>query len=122
MIELREICASYTTDCIATCAFGLQVNSLKNPNSAFRAAGRKSFDYSFKRGVEAISHFFIPRLAKLFRFKFYEETSSKFLKDAFLETLNERSKSGLKRNDFVDLLLELRNAETDTTETDSISE
>ncbi len=39
-IEIRELAARYTTDIIASVAFGLEVNTIDNPNAEFRRYGR----------------------------------------------------------------------------------
>lgn len=38
-IDIKDILARYTTDVIASCAFGVEANSLKDPNSEFRESG-----------------------------------------------------------------------------------
>lgn len=40
VIEVREIAACYTTDIIASVAFGVDINSVENPDTAFRRYGR----------------------------------------------------------------------------------
>lgn len=41
VIEVREIAACYTTDIIASVAFGVEINSIENPDTPFRRYGRK---------------------------------------------------------------------------------
>lgn len=41
VVEVREIAARYTTDIIASVAFGVEINTMDNPNTAFRRYGRK---------------------------------------------------------------------------------
>lgn len=40
-VEVRELAARYTTDIIASVAFGLDVNTIDNPDAEFRRFGRK---------------------------------------------------------------------------------
>jgi cytochrome P450 family 6 len=40
-VEVRDILARYNTDIIASVAFGLDCDSLKNPNAKFREVGKK---------------------------------------------------------------------------------
>lgn len=42
-IDIKEVIARYTTDGIGSCAFGLDCNTLKNPDSDFRKYGDKIF-------------------------------------------------------------------------------
>lgn len=38
--EIKELMARYATDVISSCAFGIDSNSLKNPDSDFRKNGK----------------------------------------------------------------------------------
>ncbi|XP_046422449.1 uncharacterized protein LOC124180747 [Neodiprion fabricii] len=113
VLELKEICAKYTTDVIGTCVYGLQVNSLANPNAEFRKYGRRMFDFTWKRGAELMAVFFIPGITNFFGSMLFEGESSNFMKKVFWETLTTRMQTGLKRNDLIDLLIELRNNQKD---------
>lgn len=42
-IDIKDLVARFATDVIGSCAFGLDINSLKNPNSDFRKYGDKIF-------------------------------------------------------------------------------
>ncbi|XP_043475349.1 cytochrome P450 6k1-like [Leptopilina heterotoma] len=107
-IEIREICAKFTTDLIGTTAYGLEVNSLNNPNAEFRKVGKRIFTYDIFRSLELNFIFIMPQLARLFDLRFFRGDGSAFLKKVFMETLNERERSGGKRKDLIDLLIELK--------------
>lgn len=67
--EMRDLMARYTTDIIASCAFGVQANSLKNPDSDFRREGRSMFEFTLWRAMEFTSFFFLPEIVPFFGFK-----------------------------------------------------
>lgn len=119
---MKEICSKYTTDVIASCAFGLQANCLKNPEAEFRKYGRRIVNFNYKRGFELMTHFFIPNLARFRGTSFLEGISSDFMRKVFRATLNERLKSGLKRNDLIDLLIELKTNQDANDDPDGYSE
>lgn len=67
--DVKEICTRYTIDVIASCAYGLDANSLKYPNGDFVTYGKKIFDFKLFRALEFFAVFFVPEVVSLFRFK-----------------------------------------------------
>lgn len=108
-IEIKEVCAKFTTDMIAMTAYGLRANSLNNPNAEFRKNGEKIFRLTFYRSIEWNTRTFAPHLMGLLGFTFFTKDVSVFLRDTLWSTIIEREQSGQKRNDLVDLLIELKN-------------
>ncbi|CAD6240455.1 GSCOCT00014160001.2-RA-CDS, partial [Cotesia congregata] len=115
-VEVKDLSAKFTTDMIATTAFGVRANCLNDPNAAFREAGRRVFATSLYRNFELTSLFFAPQLAKPLGLKFIPSNASKFLRDTLWGVILERERSNYKRGDLIDLLVELRkaNAESST--------
>lgn len=104
---MKDLCANFTTDLIGTTAFGVNLNSLKDPNSDFRENGRLVFDYNLKRAFEFFSIFFFPNLNKYFSVKFFGKATDYF-RNSFWSVINQRIESNVKRNDLIDCLIELR--------------
>ncbi|KYN40636.1 Cytochrome P450 6k1 [Trachymyrmex septentrionalis] len=112
-IEVRELTAKFATDIIGSTAYGLDVNSFKDPNAEFRKYGKMIFQYDTYRAFEMLAIFFLPTLVRLTRIKMFGKEPTDFMRKVFWETLTQRMKSGLKRNDLVDILLELKNNNND---------
>lgn len=106
-VEIKDILARYTTDVIGTCAFGIECNSLKDPQAEFRVMGKKVFDTPrsgiFKRIFMATSR----DLAKKLKLKRYHDDVSEFFMKVVREAINLRKDHGVQRNDFMDLLIQL---------------
>lgn len=107
-IQVTEICAAFMTDLIGTTAYGMRFNSLSNPNADFRKQGRHMFRSSYRRYLEMVAMFFTPQFLKPFNIKFFDHDSSDFLRRVFTETIEQRIKTGAKRGDLIDLLIETR--------------
>lgn len=106
--EMRDLMARYTTDIIASCAFGVQANSLQDPESDFRREGRSMFKYTLWRALEFTSMFFLPEIVPFFGFKTFSGRTSAFLRESIEYVMDEREKAGTARNDLIDTLLVLR--------------
>ncbi|KAI9575197.1 probable cytochrome P450 6a13 [Glossina fuscipes] len=106
-VEVEDLCARFTTDVIGTCAFGIECNSLGEPRAEFREMGRKIFEQP--RHSLLVQSFMIcnPDLARRLRLKAFRNDTSKFFMSVVKETIKHRRESQIKRNDFVDLLIEL---------------
>ncbi|XP_067007540.2 cytochrome P450 6k1 [Anabrus simplex] len=107
-LDIKEIAAKCTTDVISTCAFGIASNSLQDPNAEFREFGKKTFEDNIARALEVAVLFFVPSLVKLAKLHFFQKDASNFLRKVFWDTIDQREKSKTKRNDLVDLLIELK--------------
>uniref|UniRef100_A0A1A9WV51 Cytochrome P450 n=1 Tax=Glossina brevipalpis TaxID=37001 RepID=A0A1A9WV51_9MUSC len=108
-VELKELCALYTTDVIATVAFGIQANSFNYPDSAFRRHGREIFRFNTRRALNFIVVFFLPYLVPYLGIKVVPQKQTEFLRSTFNRILKEREKSGIKRHDLIDILIEFKN-------------
>lgn len=112
-MEVKDLCARFTTDMIATTAFGIRANCLNDPNAEFRKHGRKIFETSFKRNFEMLSIFFFPQFLTLFKIEFLPKRTADFLRNTLWEVIRERERRNFQRGDLVDTLIELRNNKTE---------
>lgn len=108
-IEVRELMGKYGTDVITSCAFGIESNSLSDPNAEFRQFGRKIIETSVFRSFEFMSMFVLPEASKFMNMKFFSTETSDFLRKAFWDTVNQREEKNIQRDDFLQLLIQLKN-------------
>lgn len=107
VVECKEICAMYSTDVIAKCAFAINAHSFEG-QGAFRKHGGDIFDSTLRNGVSQTSLFFLPGLVKLFKLTFMPKHVNDFLTNAFEATLKAREASGLKGNDLIDVIMDIK--------------
>ncbi|KAK9499936.1 hypothetical protein O3M35_002871 [Rhynocoris fuscipes] len=110
-IEVREIMAKFSTDVIGSCAFGLNMNAMNDPDSEFRNIGRKVFQPSFKGKLRRAIRSNYPKLLKLLKWKALDETTENFFISTLKSTMSYRENNNVTRNDFVQLLMELKKHE-----------
>ncbi|KAJ4432914.1 hypothetical protein ANN_15171, partial [Periplaneta americana] len=107
-VQTMETMCKYTTDVISSCAFGIESNSLKNPDAEIRGNFRKIFENTLLKGIAGLFMFFAPNLQNFFRLKFVDDEYANFLRKTVWSTVEYREKYGIIRNDFLDCLMELR--------------
>jgi hypothetical protein len=80
----------YTTDVIASCAFGINGNSLKDPNADFRMFARKIFDSSIRKGLAGLTAFTAPEIKNLLNLKFLDDDTTRYLRKTVWSTVEYR--------------------------------
>ncbi|EEB19321.1 cytochrome P-450, putative [Pediculus humanus corporis] len=134
-LEVHDLFSRYGTDVISSCAFGIETNSMTNPNSDFRIYGKKIFESNFSRKISRTIFLTFPKFAYFFGFRLISKDVSDFFTNAVKETMEYREKNKIIRNDFLHLLMQLKNngkiddgeqhlnggGETTTTTTNGIS-
>ncbi|ALC41925.1 Cyp6a21 [Drosophila busckii] len=108
-IEVRELLARFTTDVIGTCAFGIECSSLKDPEAEFRVMGKRSLTdlRHGTLGIMLLNSF--PKLMQRLHAKMTPEHIEKFFMRIVRETVNYREQHKIRRNDFMDQLIDLKN-------------
>lgn len=121
-LEVKDLMSRLTTDIIATCAFGIDSSSLKDPNAEFRQIGRAI--YQKQRHHYSVSmlirHF--KRLSKMLGVKIIHDDITNFFMRIVTDTVEYREKNNISRNDFMDLLINLKNDKNDKTGNLTINE
>lgn len=115
--EIKEILARFTTDTIGTCAFGIECNSLEDETAKFLEMGRKALlpPNSIAKPVIVLM---FPEIAKKLGIKVVREDVSDFFLKIVKDVVAHRKASDIKRNDFIDLLLQLKGDDDLTNEKD----
>lgn len=106
-VEMKEVTAKFTTDVITSCVFGVNAMSFEHEDAAFRSIGRRMFNFKLANAIRGTAYFFAPRIVSLFKLRFFEEGINEFCRDAFWDAINERRRTGAKRNDMVDIIIEM---------------
>jgi len=109
-VNLDEILRRYTVDVIGSVAYGMETNALKEKDSDFLKYATKAGKTDFARIVRTVMMQSLPKLAGLLKLQFLDGESANFFQGILLSAIRMRETTGEKRNDFLQLLLEARNA------------
>lgn len=113
--EIKDIFTKYTNDVIATCAFGLSVDSMKDPENEFYLMGKEATD------LEKLTlKFFLLRdyawVMKLFNIRLVSPRIARFFTEIIESTISMRDKKGISRPDMLQLMMESRGKENSKVE------
>ncbi|XP_055714135.1 cytochrome P450 6a9-like [Phlebotomus papatasi] len=107
-IEIKDYLSRFSTDVIGSCAFGLDCNSLKDPNAKFRIYGDKNFTVNWWRNIKisfAESH---KELARKLHITTIDKDVSDFYRGVVFDTVKYREENKVQRNDFLNLLMQIK--------------
>ncbi|KXJ81554.1 hypothetical protein RP20_CCG018947 [Aedes albopictus] len=120
-LEMRDLLGRFTTDMIGTCAFGIECNSMKEPNSKFREMGRKHFETP-RSALKDAFKMTAPRLAQFLGITEILPDVAEFFMNVVESTIDYRVKNNVKRNDFMDLLIAMLDDKTEGSDQLTINE
>jgi cytochrome P450 family 6 len=80
----------FSTDTIASSAFGINSNSFKDPDAEFVKYLRSVFDFSVRKGFANLLQFFAPSLQSLFKIKFVDAATDNFITKTVWSTVEYR--------------------------------
>ncbi|XP_063929826.1 cytochrome P450 6a2-like [Zophobas morio] len=110
-IDIREVMRRYTIDCIGSCAFGVQCNSFIDPDAEFPKMGIKIFHFDMWKTVKAFFIVNLPKLSKWLRLTpNYKEIRDFFIK-MVTDAIELRQNPENRRNDFLQILIDLKETE-----------
>ncbi|XP_017776423.1 PREDICTED: cytochrome P450 9e2-like [Nicrophorus vespilloides] len=108
-IELRDLFTRYTNDVIATCAFGVQCNSIKQRNNEFYLMGNLATDFTgIWKITKLLIYMMLPKLSKILGFSFFEKSVSIFFRRIIKDTIKMREENNVTRPDMIHLLMDAR--------------
>ncbi|PNF38478.1 Cytochrome P450 9e2 [Cryptotermes secundus] len=107
-LELKELFTKYTNDVIATAAFGIQCNTLENPDNEFYKMGKEFNNISLLRIIIFIAYSYIPKVMKMLGARLVPKKTADFFRTLVRETIKFREQEGIIRPDMIHLLMQVR--------------
>lgn len=107
-IEMKDSFTRYGNDVIATCAFGLKIDSISDPKNEFYVLGRKATNFE---GILSLKFFLsrsFPRLTSLLKISLFDEYLTNFFKSIIANTIKSRDENKITRPDMLQLMMEAR--------------
>ncbi|XP_011641126.1 cytochrome P450 9e2-like [Pogonomyrmex barbatus] len=112
MMQMKDAFNRYTNDVIATCAFGINVDSMRNPKNEFYVYGKEATTFDNIAFVLKICTFrLLPWLARLIKLRLIRQKVADFFRDLVKITIKTRDEKHIVRPDMLQLMMENRDKE-----------
>lgn len=108
MFEFRDLLARFTTTIISSVAFGTDNDCINDPNNTFRHIGMKIFDQGPEQTLKNIFALLLPNIFVKLNISLFKKEVHKFIEALVNQTIEYREKNNFRRNDFMQLLIELK--------------
>lgn len=107
-VNVKEEMCKYANDVVASCAFGVSVDSFKHPNNEFYLLGREAMNFESSLSMKFLLNVNFPKLAKLFKVRVFSKKVENFFKELVTGTVKIRDEKGITRPDMIQLMMESR--------------
>lgn len=108
-VEMKDFCTRYANDVIASCAFGLKVNSFAEPDNEFYTNGKNLLNFSaLKQLLKMLLMFQLPAVARILKISITGGPIGKTFYDTILNTMKYRKEKGIFRPDMVNIMMQVR--------------
>ncbi|KAL1490243.1 hypothetical protein ABEB36_012971 [Hypothenemus hampei] len=108
-LEMKNAYSRFSNDVIATTAFGIKVDSLREPNNEFYTLG---FKMTKLTGIWMMIKFGLyhltPKLCQYLKLSIFDQTLSSYFKNIILNAIKFREKNHIVRKDMIDILLKTK--------------
>ncbi|KAJ8728460.1 hypothetical protein PYW08_016845 [Mythimna loreyi] len=108
-VDCKDLTTRYTNDVIASCAFGLKVDSHNDVDNEFYTMGRSSTSMNLRSMLTFFVLLVLPSfLSKFLKLDLFPKSAKTFFKKLVLGTMNDRETRKIFRPDMIHLLMEAK--------------
>ncbi|XP_071444833.1 cytochrome P450 9e2-like [Hetaerina americana] len=112
IVEIKDLTSGYTMAVIAACAFGINLDSVRNPESSeFRRMGKLLFKPTWKRSIMLMFFFIAPKIMEVLGIRFTMDETAVFFRrfvknlvEAREKALDEEERLGVKTKHLGDFI------------------
>lgn len=108
-VELKDISNRFTIDVVGSVAFGMEANTLKHEHPELVKIFKQIFG---EEGVTIAYFFFLfafPKFSKFIHLRQFNKTVTDFFYNVVGGTISHRETNNITRNDFLNMLIQLKN-------------
>ncbi|CAI6374079.1 unnamed protein product [Macrosiphum euphorbiae] len=107
-LDVKSIIFGFANDVIGMCAFGMQLDTIKNEDSDFRRYSERVFQRNTKQIIVQAVTTVCPLIVNLFKIQMFPADATNFFRKVFTDVINYRENHNVVRNDLTQTLLQAR--------------
>ncbi|XP_026324886.1 cytochrome P450 9e2-like [Hyposmocoma kahamanoa] len=107
-IDAKDLTTRYANDVIASCAFGLKVDSHTEEDNQFYAMGKTASNFKFRQLLMFFLLSSFPKVAGIFKWTLFSESVQDFFRTLVMDTMQNRELHQIVRPDMIHLLMEAK--------------
>ena len=109
IVEISDVASRFAIEIVGVCVFGVQCDAFKDEESEFVRFSKKIFGHSGSFPFKVVIKAACPFICKLFNIKLFPPEITDFMVKLMKDTMRYREENNVVRNDFIHLLMELKN-------------
>lgn len=110
-MDVKEVLEKFTTDAVGNCIFGLEYDSLTNPNSLYFKISQQLFAVTPRLIIVTILRFVNPKFLKWFKISEVNPEVEKFFYNLLYHIEEFRKNKSFQRNNLAQTMLSIRDQE-----------
>ncbi|XP_025157116.1 cytochrome P450 9e2-like [Harpegnathos saltator] len=122
VLETKDIFTRYTIDVIATCAYGISINSMRDPKNLFYMSAKDVVISEIINVLKFAVTESLPWLARVIKLRIISEKITNFFRDLIETTVRTRIQKDIVRSDMLQLMMETRDGNKELTIDDIASQ
>ncbi|XP_047529705.1 uncharacterized protein LOC125065894 [Vanessa atalanta] len=107
-VDCKDLTSRFATDVIASCAFGLKVDSQTEKKNKFYEMGKSASTFKLRQMLLFFTLSACPFLVKIFKITLFSNETKDFFIDLVLNTMKDRDARSIIRPDMIHLLMEAK--------------
>lgn len=107
-LDFKQLMTHFSIDVVGSSVFGIQPKAMQNPNTEFCSLATDVFTFGFYETIKFLIMFLFPKLSIKLGISFNNQNAVNYYSKILKETFEYRTKNKIERNDFVQLLLSLK--------------
>jgi cytochrome P450 family 6 len=107
--DVKNLSARFTVTNISSIAFGTENDCINEKENVFFTMGTKMFrDPSLRQSMANVMAILLPELMLKLKIKFADDDTEDFFRTVVRETIEHREKNNIQRNDFMQLMIQMK--------------